>query len=293
MDFADILLKRIDGEKNLKKPVKALVCFSQPIERAALGNLIINMLKSKPENSSIVALYLMDETQNVGLENDAQFKAQLFAELIEACEKNNIGIRTLLKVSADFVSDALAIAQDYDCNFLLTQVDKLPPDAEASAKYLSVAETGVDFDSQEKTSFSMKSVSALLRRNTVDTGIFMENNFTIVDKIFTPLLHKDDISVFPYLFQIAQLPNVQVTVWDAIGIIATDPKVQKVYQYINKKTDNSVLLWNNEKKIDHNFIEQQNLVIIGITGWNKLITSAISWNNFLPSTLIIQDETNI
>ncbi len=87
MDFAEYSIKRTDGDKNLKKPLKALICFSKPTTGVVLGKLIINILKSNPDNSSIVALNMVDEDFYKNDEEINRYKSELFGELIEECEK--------------------------------------------------------------------------------------------------------------------------------------------------------------------------------------------------------------
>lgn len=290
MDFADILLKRIDGEHELKKPFSALICFSKPKTGIALVKLMIEIVKTKPEKSSIAALNLIDEQQASQIEDEMVYKTQLFSELVEQCEKNRVGVRTFVKKSDDFVNDILATAKELNANLILLGIGNQVLTPDAWQKYVRIKDGEVGETPLKSGGYSLKGVSTLLMRNPVSTGIFIENNFNIPRNIFTPLLHKDDVSVFPYLFQLAQLTHVKVTVWDAIGIIETDAKVQKIYQYILKKTDNRVVLWDNDKKIDSSFINNQDLVIIGITGWDKLIGTSIPWVNTLPSTLIIKED---
>jgi hypothetical protein len=67
--------------------------------------------------------------------------------------------------------------------------------------------------------------------------------------------------------------------------------MQKLYQYIVKKTDGRVHLWNDDRKIEEDFIRGQDLVIIGVEGWVKLINAPLPWKEVLPSTLIIKDIT--
>ena len=60
---------------------------------------------------------------------------------------------------------------------------------------------------------------------------------------------------------------------------------------IVKKTDGRVMLWDDDLKIEQDFIQQQDLVIMGIDGWGKLLATALPWTDSLPSTLIIKDNT--
>ena len=59
---------------------------------------------------------------------------------------------------------------------------------------------------------------------------------------------------------------------------------------MQKNNQEKVVLWDNSKKIDYDFIKLQDLVVIGFEGWAKLISSAITWSHSLPSTLIIRKK---
>ena len=78
-------------------------------------------------------------------------------------------------------------------------------------------------------------------------------------------------------------------IWDAIGITDTEFKLQKLYQLITKKSDATIQLWDNNKKIDDTFIQTQDLIMIGSEGWNRLTNTPLPWKEHLPSLLIIKD----
>jgi hypothetical protein len=79
-------------------------------------------------------------------------------------------------------------------------------------------------------------------------------------------------------------------IWDAIGILASDTKAQKFYQLIGKKIEGKVMLWDGNQKIDRAFIQGQDLVIMGSSGWAKLLNAGLPWIDALPSVLILKDN---
>lgn len=300
MDFLDILLKKIDGEAELKKPINALICFSKPETGNALCSLAVDIARSKSEKSSITVLHFIPEEEMQAIEDVNIYKGSLFSEMIQKTEKNRITIRTFVETSTDYVSDILKFAEKYNCNLVLLGIGKQVFNPMLWSKYLSLkreslstGEQNFEYHFNENEAHSLESVSTLLNRNPRATGVFIVNEFTDTHKIFVPILDKEDIHIFTYVYQIAQKENVKIMVWDAIGIIESNPKVQKLYQFMLKKTDGRIFLWDNDKKIEHDFIQQQDLVIVGIEGWDKLISSALQWTNSLPSTLIIKDKTNL
>lgn len=296
MEFVDILLKRIEGENELKKPINALICFSKEKTGKALGALINKMVRFRPDKSSITLLNLIDAEQAKQIKDENVYKSELFSDLIQLSETNKLSIRTFVKQSENYVDDILRTAEEYNCNLVLLGIGNSVFNSTLWSKYLQLKDEnnlGEDTNDQqlgEKTITSLNNVSSLLERNKLSTGIFVENNYSDAKNLFVPILNKEDAFSFPYFYQMAKNPDVTVTVWDAIGLIQNEQKFQKLFQFIVKKNDGRVKLWDNNKKIELDFIEQQDLMIIGFNGWEKLISSALSWTHHLPSVLIIKDN---
>ena len=295
MEFVDILLKRIEGENELKRPVNALICFSKVKTGKALGALMNKMVRFRPDKSSVTLLNLIDSEQAKRIQDENAYKSELFSDIIQLSETNKLSVRTFVKQSENYVEDILRTAEEYNCNLVLLGIGSSVFNSSLWHKYLQLREdnslpenTFQQLD--EKTATSLNNVSTLLARNKLSTGIFVENNYSDANRLFVPILYKEDAYSFPYFYQMAKNPDVTVTVWDAIGLMGTDQKFQKLFQFIAKKNDGRVRLWDNNKKIELNFIQQQDLMIIGFNGWEKLIGSALSWTHHLPSVLIIKDN---
>ena len=298
MEFADILSRRIEGENELKKPVNALICFSKVKTGKALGALINKMVRFKPDKSSITLLNLIDAEQAQQIQDENIYKSDLFSDIIRLSEANKLSVRTFVKQSDNYVDDILRTAEEYNCNLVLLGIGNSVFNPSLWSQYLKLKDENVvdEFYYQQlgtKVTSSLKNVSTLLNRNKLSTGIFAENDYSDANTIFVPILTKEDAFSFPYFYQMAKNPDVSVTVWDAIGLMETWQKFQKLFQFIIKKTDGRVKLWDNNKKIELDFIQQQDLMIIGFSGWEKLIASALSWTHHLPSALIIKDKQTL
>ncbi|MEA4996642.1 hypothetical protein [Petrimonas sulfuriphila] len=295
MEFVDILLKRIEGENELKRPVNALICFSKVKTGKALGALMNKMVRFRPDKSSVTLLNLIDAEQAKHIQDENTYKSELFSDIIQLSEANKLSVRTFVKQSENYVEDILRTAEEYNCNLVLLGIGSSVFNSSLWHKYLKLREDNNLPEAalqqlDEKAASSLNNVSTLLARNKLSTGIFVENNYLDTNQLFVPILYKEDAYSFPYFYQMAKNPDVTVTVWDAIGLMESDQKFQKLFQFIAKKTDGRVKLWDNNKKIELNFIQQQDLMIIGFNGWEKLIGSPLSWTHCLPSVLIIKDN---
>ena len=235
MEFVDILLKRIEGENELKRPVNALICFSKVKTGKALGALMNKMVRFRPDKSSVTLLNLIDSEQAKRIQDENAYKSELFSDIIQLSETNKLSVRTFVKQSENYVEDILRTAEEYNCNLVLLGIGSSVFNSSLWHKYLQLREdnslpenTFQQLD--EKTATSLNNVSTLLARNKLSTGIFVENNYSDANRLFVPILYKEDAYSFPYFYQMAKNPDVTVTVWDAIGLMETDQKFQKLFQ---------------------------------------------------------------
>lgn len=277
-------------------PLNILICFSKPQTGEALGVLATELIKGKNDNSRVAVLHLIRKSQWDAIENMDAYKGRLFENIISRCEENDITIRTFVKQSDVFVNDILETEKEQNSNLVLLGIGGSVFNSSVWEKYKTLKNNIVNSEEFVFQQFeipvaqSLKSVSSLLDRNQADTGIFVDNSFAKADKLFVPILDKYDVNVLPLLKRFLRRENSSAMIWDATGILDNprEPDIQKYFQYLQKKSDGRVSLWNNNRKIDASFIEGEDLILTGIDGWNKLITAALPWLNSLPSILIIK-----
>lgn len=294
MALIDRFLKKTLSEQEAEEPLNILVCFSKPETGKALCKIANYFMQSKLKNEQIASLHLLEKKEFDKIENIETFKAALYEGVMEECRKGSAMIRTFVKSSDDFVSDILATSKELDCNLVLIGIGKTVFSPQLWGSYQKYkADTGI-LPSKETSleTLSNKGVSSLLERNNKSTGIFIDNNLEKIEQIFIPIIDKLDIHIFDYLKRLTEKTNALITIWDAIGIIDSNAELKKIFQTMQKNNNEKVMLWDNSKKIDYDFIKQQDLVIIGFEGWAKLISSAITWNHSLPSTLIIRKRNS-
>lgn len=298
MEFADIITKRIEGENDPKKPVNILICFSKKQTGKALGEITHKMIRNKPGKSSITMLNLINREQAEKIGDENIYKSELFADIHVIGEADRLTVRTFVKHAENFVAEVVNTAEEQNCNIIFFGVGQNIFNASLWNKYVKLrneANIVADEDYQrelgEKAVLALRNISTLLNRHEQAIGIFIPNNFPgDVKRIFVPILKESDICTFPYFYQIAKNTDVSVMIWDAIGIIESNVKLQKTFQYISRKTDSRMRLWNNNKKIENDFISEQDLMIIGYDGWEKLIGTPLTWIDNLPSVLVIKDK---
>lgn len=292
MALIDKILKKALPEQEDEVPLNILVCFSKPDTGKSLCKIASYFMQEKVKNEQIASLHLIEKKEFDKIENIETYKTSLYNGVMEECRKGTAMIRTFVKSSNDFVSEILSTSNELDCNLVLIGIGETVFTPQLWGAYQRFqAHKGVSESAEHKTEpISHKGVTSLLERNNKTTGIFIDHSLETIDEIFIPILDKTDIHIFDYIKRLAEKTAAKITIWDAIGVIDSIPGLKKIFQMMQKNSDDSVSLWDNSRKIEYEFIKQQDLVIVGFDGWTKLINSAITWSHSLPSTLIIRKK---
>lgn len=280
MDYTDIIQNRFSYENEGYKTSNVLVCFSHlPIGLKL--NKLASTLTSKSEKKSVTLLYFINEAEEVDHRDDMdEFRHNILSRF-STDEEEKITLRLFIQHTDDYADNINRMIDKQQCDFLLLGITEndLPP--------LSATSQLAD----EIQTEAQKQLETIGNRIAITSALFIDHGNNTFRKIFVPVLHKNDLFLIIFLYRIVmQDSNTEILIWDAIGMIQSDPKIQKAYQSIVKKADGRLSLWNNDKKIDSELISQQDLMITGIEGWNKLISTPLQWISSLPSILIIRDK---
>ena len=292
MALIDKFLKRTPFEQESDPPLNILVCFSKHDSGIALCKVANYLMHSKGKDEQIASLHLLEREEYDKIENIEEYKASLYSGIIEECRKGTAMVRTFIKPSDDFVSEILSTSEKLESNLVLVGIGKtvLTPQLWGSYQKFTANQGVTQETDTSLDTISHRGVSSLLERNEKTTGIFINHDLDTIDNVFIPILDKVDIHIFDYIKRLAEKTTAKITLWDAIGVIETVPDLKKAFHFMQKNAVGSVSMWDNSKKIDYDYIKQQDLVVIGFDGWTKLISSAITWSHSLRSTLIIRKK---
>lgn len=276
-------------ENILKKPVNILVCFTDPKIGRVLSRMAVYFANFRLEKSSVTFLHL---TENNNHEDQTQLN-----DFMDIIDKNNITIRYFSRKNDDYIAEILKTSKEQNSDLILVGIGNNVLTPQIYQKYNRLKSDPTNSDAYIMEQFTkeesvlLNNISSLFDVNTINTGLFICNDLKHIKKIFAPILCMTDIQMVSLTtIRLAQKDNIELMIWDAIGAIELNPKMQKLQQSFVKKIDEKINIWNNDEKIDTDFIIKQDLCIFGLDGWNKLISTPLSWINQLPSTLIIKDN---
>jgi hypothetical protein len=297
MEIVDLLLKRFDGESELRKPASALVSFSHLETGKKLARLTYQIAMARTERSSLTLLYFLDQRQELLPQDEISVtQSKIGSDFIPKKEKGKITFRTFISDQENHPAEIMRMAAEQGCNLVLRGISCEELHIRQIEQYSLLRRdpanpvTAILAQFPKEQAVILQELTVMMGQNKVPTALFVDNGMQEANHIFLPVLGKSDVHTFTYLYHLAQQEQAEIMVWDAIGIIETEPKLQKLYQFIVKKSDGRVHLWDNDRKIEESFIRKQDLMMIGVEGWSRLTNTPLPWKEQLPSLLIIKDN---
>jgi hypothetical protein len=120
-----------------------------------------------------------------------------------------------------------------------------------------------------------------------NVGVFIDRKFDKGDRIFLPLLHRDDKAMVPYLVQFLNNKGTRAFIFDKTDIFSEDDIMTEV-----NSSDKRFHMLNREEIEKNGFFSEINLVLISVKSWKYLIRNYKGWIQKIPSTLIIKQYNN-
>lgn len=285
--------------EKIKDPVHVLACFEDAETGKAMSELAAYMAISGSEHSTITFLHLtseeVDETKPVIEEN---YQSDAFRVLKSKEAKNKLAVRTFIKRADDKVAEIKKTLKERGSTLLIFGVksDIFNPAVYRKFSTLKSNPTLSESDVKSKMYYQewevLNKVADLFDMNPVTTCLFINKRVDNLDRIFIPILNNSDVRVLPSVItRLTRKDNTEYMIWDAIGEMESNAKLQKFFSSCQKVPEISVQLWENDRKIDLDFISKQNLMLISLDGWSKLLKTNLPWIESLPSTLIIKYKT--
>lgn len=297
MEFVDTLLKRFDGDSELKKATRALVCFSSPETGKKLAQLTYQLVMTRSEGSSMALLYFINSHQvDITPEEMSRLQSNISSDFTPHTDREKITLRTFISDEVKHMEQIEKMIEEQGSNLIIRGISCHELSISQVEQYSLLRRDPANPVQNILTQFPAKEaeilqeLAAMMGENRIPTALFVDNNMQGANRIFMPLLCDSDLHLFTYLYHLAQPEGMEIMVWDAIGITDTEPRIQKIYQYIVKKSDGKVHLWDNDRKIDESFIRKQDLLVTGVGGWSRLTNTPLPWKEQLPSLLIIKDS---
>ncbi|HSD14088.1 MAG TPA: cation:proton antiporter [Flavobacterium sp.] len=278
---------------------KVLFSFHNAEEGRSLLRLANNFVKKNHNNSLVTAMHILPINE-LNPYNIDEYEEDSFKPVLQASEELHQKVTTLFKSSIDVESDLIEVSNQGDFDLVLMGLSQSIFEGTLLGKVLGFTtriispETLLNkFTGKEKlfdNSPFDERTGHVLSRTEVPVGILVDKNFTDAKRVFVLLLEESDLFLMDYAKQLIHNVNSNVTVLDKAGNFKNNTALADCIHKIEHKHPNHIKLAT-ERKIEKALLDEQDLMIISVESWKKLLDHQSSWLNKTPSLLIIKNKT--
>lgn len=276
---------------------KVLLSFETPESGSTLLRLADNFTNKMNGNKSVTAMNIapVDELHPFDIED---YEKELFEEVIGTSRELKLEVTTLFKASTDIENDLVSITNKGNYDLLLIMLGKSIYEGTLLGKLLgfttkiinpskllnTVTGKSYIFNNSPFDDFTL----SILDKTNTPVGIMVDKNFESADKIFIPIFDLNDFYLVEYAKRLINNNDSQIIILDAAGQIRKNTEIRELIRNIEHIAPNHITLYN-EKTIEKDFLQSQDLMLISSKSWKNLIDTKSLWLSDIPSTLIISN----
>ncbi len=293
--FKSKAVKHVDDEFQINK-FKILVSFGNFEKGKSLLKLANSLIKKQKENATITAMHLSisDEMHGFNLE---EYENETFKPLLEESKLLDQEIKTIFKATTDIENDIAEVANNGEYDLLLVGLGKSIFEGTLLGKVLGFTTRIINPDRLldkitgkeglfENSIFDDRT-RQIIAKNKTPLGILIDNDLQNTDKVFAAFFSKDDGFLIDYIQKFIFNNNSKINIVDINNQIENNFLIKNAIQTIKQEYPDNIAMVS-ENQIMKPFLVKQDLMIISLDSWKKLVESQSVWLSNLPSVLIIK-----
>jgi Kef-type K+ transport system membrane component KefB len=279
---------------------KILIAFARPEKGIVLLRLAHSFVKKMSDNALITVLHL-SPNKELSQEQIDEYEQDSFAPVIVEAKMLNQKITSLFKVSNHIMTDIPETANKGDFDLLLIGIGQSIYEGSILGKILGfttriIAPERIIHTVKSKDKWIEKlpfeeSTRIVLSKSKVPVGILVDKNLKKIDKVLIPVFDSKDEFLIRYAQKLISNSEAQITILDANGSIKNS-NLKESIRAIEQNAPNHINLLLDQPP-GKNMFENQDLIIISIQSWKKLLENNSEWLTRTPSVLIIYEPGQV
>ncbi len=299
LDFINWAFKSKSNEVPLEVSAtgkyKVLFSFAKPESGRSLLKLAHGLTQKIHNNAVITAMHVTPANEWHHFDID-EYERESFLPVVEESSNLNQKITTLFKASGDIENEIADVANQGDYDLLLVGVGQSIFEGSLLGKILGFTTrivnpekligtvTGKDrlFDSSP---FDDRT-RLILNKAEVPVGILIDKGLEKTGLVFIPVFDANDSYLIDYAQKLIHNAGAQVTILDITGFVKSNADMNEKIRAMEQTAPNHIALYN-QSIIDKEFLNQQDLMLVSLESWKKLIDSKNVWLTDIPSVLVL------
>jgi len=275
---------------------KILISFGNYEKGKSLLNVANALTKKQKDRAALTAMHLSvsDEIHGYNIE---EYEKETFEPILEKSKLLNVEIKTIFKATTDIENDIAEIAKQGDYDLLLVGLGKSIFEGTILGKVIGFTTRIINPDrlldklTGKEGLFSNsifdERTRQIIAKNKTPLGILVDNELQSIDKIFVPFFNSEDAFLVDYIQKFVYNNNSKVNVVDLKNQIENNYLIKNAVQALDKEYPDNISFVK-EEQVTASFLVKQDLMLVSLDSWKKLVETNNIWLSNLPSVLIIK-----
>lgn len=274
---------------------KILFSFGNSDRGKSLLRLANSFVKKENTESIVTAMHLTSSNELHTFDLEEQEKKS-FTPIIAESKNLDQKIVTLFKASNDINTDIADIANQGDYDLLLVGLGQSIFEGTLLGKVLGFTTRIINPDRLidkfigkeglfENSPFDERT-RQIIANSKMPVGILVDKDLKCPNKVFMPIFSKEDVFLIDYAEKLVYNNDSHITFIDPNEAIVQNDEINEKISEIEQNNPNSTKM--GERIIKKDFLKNQDIMIISLESWKKLIDTQSIWLTNIPSVLIIK-----
>jgi Kef-type K+ transport system membrane component KefB len=275
---------------------KILISFGNAERGKSLLRLANSLVKRENSDSIVTAMHLTLSNEMHSFDLDEQ-ERRSFEPIISESEHLNQKIITLFKASNDIDADIIEIANQGEYDLLLVGLGQSIFEGTLLGKVLGYTTRIINPDRLidkfigkeglfENSPFDERT-RQIIAKSKMPVGILVDKDLESLNQIFLPIFSLEDAFLVEYAKKLIANNDSHITFVDPNNAIKESNSINESIKAIQQISPNNITMME-ERIMKKDFLLRQDIMLISLENWKKLVDSQSVWLSNIPSVLIIK-----
>lgn len=278
---------------------KILISFGNQEKGKSLLRLANSFVKNQKENTNITALHLSlsDEMHAYNLE---EYEKETFEPIIEESNNLNQEIDTIFKATVDIENDIVDVASKGDYDLVLVGLGKSIFEGSLLGRVLGFTTRIINPDRLldkftgkeglfQNSPFDDRT-RQIISKSKNPLGILVDKELHEVNEVFVPIYNSEDAFLIEYAQKLIHNNNSKITLIDVNNVLKDHFVLEKAVAALIENYPSNAQI-QKDKDLNAGFFINQDLMMISLESWKRLVDTQSIWLSNAPSTLIIKPKS--
>ncbi len=273
-----------------------LISFGNNEKGKSLLRLANSLVKKQNPQPIVTAMHFSRSDEMHAFDYD-QMEKERFRPIFEESKLLKQDIKTVFKPTTDIEGTIADMANNGDYNLMLIGLGKSIFEGTILGKVLGFTSKLINPDRLIDTFIGKEGVFSndyfdeqtrqIIAKTKMPLGILIDKELTQIKQVFIPIYNADDAFLIDYAQKLIYNNAAKVVFFDINNFLSNNFVLKSAIDTLEESFPDNVALMH-EKIMKKDFLANQDLIIISLESWKKLVDARSVWLSKTPSMLILK-----